>query len=255
MTQFRKYEQTCLLLSDAAKDLRQDPSTRKYVTWNATAGHDAIGIQPSGKITTISKDRFALHFEKNLYRIDNIIISPDKPKAYACIWVTFQIFEGLDDQFIVSNCNGNSPTAFRGISASSEEIHIWGAENDSSVSIKCTTTKRWITVFVSWSNDGAGTYSINDDEIRGTFKCAAATPFMQTELFIGGKEATVQASHRLITNQLNGAIASLEIYTQSSHIKESMIPLELQSLVTKAKLIKDDDDDDGSPAHKTLKCM
>ena len=67
----------------------------------------------------------ALIFDNSLYTQDDIIITPFTP-YYVCICTPFSV-EGENDQIIVTDFDpGNPDIQFRGISATSKEVRIWG---------------------------------------------------------------------------------------------------------------------------------
>lgn len=257
LSEFRKREQVCLLLTDPAKDLHIGPG-QKYVTWlsrSSNSGHDAVGVFPSEKVLNIAEHKYALLFEGNVYRLGDMMISDWRPKFYACIWITFQV-EGSRDQFIISDCNVSNPTKFRGISASNKEIRIWGAKNNklSYIPIEYESKKGdWITVFASWSdmNENAGEFVINDNEILGTFTCADVPFAIADALLIGG---TLNRHGQRTQTCLKGAIASVEVYTRSS-APEAMLPVELQVMITEAQLMEKKKEEEGPPSSKIMKVM
>ena len=256
LSEFRKNEKTCLLLTDPHKDLDVGQGS-KYVTWESRAtlsGYNAKAIFPSDHYLNIAEKKYALLFDKNLYKVVDLKMSPKDAKAYACVWITFQV-DGLEDQFLVSD-RTNSHDPFRGISASNKEIRIWGAKNNklSYIPIEYESKKNeWITVFASWSNmnTNVGEVVINDNEVTTKFICADGSPLFEPEsVYIGGW----QDGATKLGQPLKGAIASLEIYTRVA-APEATLPVELQVMVTEAQLMGKKKEEGGPPSSKIMKVM
>ena len=239
LSEFRKSEKCCLLITDPSLDLVLGKGG-KYIAWCSratTTKHDAEAIRPSGKIVNIKNGKHALVFDNNSYIVHRVILSPARPNTFAAIWTTFQV-DGMEDQFIVSNATKDG-SSFRGISASNKEIRIWGAVNNelSYIPIEYTSKKDdWITVYASWSTmDGnRGEFVINDNEINGRFKCENPSIPPKEFICIGAR----LVDHRMeYTNPLKGAIASIEVYNKLD-ASEAYIPAELHTLITRAQLLK-----------------
>ena len=131
--------------------------------------------------------------------MDDLVLSP----SYVYVCVT----DGEQDQPIISNYDPDNPDLpFRGMSASSKEIRIWGTKTKSSyVPIEHDTIKNeWTTVFVEWSNH-EGSFHVNGKKkVVGVFTCKDELEMEGTVISIGG---TFDGSH-----SLKGGISTLEIY-------------------------------------------
>ena len=225
--QFEEHETCCFKITDVSKDLHKGAGGA-YVTWisRSASKKNAVADYPSKHVLHISKEQNALVFDKSLYYVDGIVVTPLAP-SYVYMCVTFQV-EGEHDQTIVSNYDPANPhTPFREISASNKEIRIWDAKTDSSyVPIEHKTKKNeWTTVFVEWS-DHDGSYYVNGKEIVGVFTCKGVG-FQSTGINIGGR---YDGSH-----SLKGAISSLEIYVVGK--SHGGVPDALKNLIISRQLI------------------
>ena len=242
LEQFRKYENSCLLLLDPNTDLHVGQGG-KYVTWvsqRTNSKNDAKAIFPSGKIRNIGKKKHALIFEKNLYVLKNCQISTRNENSYSCVWITFQV-KNTTDQFLLSDKSGSGISeACRGISASNSEIRIWGAKNGNlsyiPISYQSKPDDTWITMYVSWCNmnGNIGEYNINNNEIAGTFICSPVDIFARQDVFIGG---LLDVRTKTLVNHFEGMISSIEIYTVGENALEVSLPQELHQLISKENIM------------------
>ena len=176
LEQFQKDEMCCFTLEDPGKDL-QKGAGGGYSTWlsHSKAKLNAVAIKPSKQIINISKTQNALRFENSLYKVDGAVISPipfTSKHNYTCVCITFQV-EGENDQFLFADWQ-NWSTTFRGVSASSKEVRIWGVKNNDELpylSIPHKTKRsEWTTLLVEWSNinDNRRSYILNN---KKAFTC------------------------------------------------------------------------------------
>ena len=179
--------------------------------------------------------RYALEFDHTLYRVNDIVLSGANDRSYTCLCVTFRISGGDEEQFIVNNYeNENEWLPFRGISATSTEIRIWGAKNGQLSYIPIQhITREWTTVYVEWSNfnNNRGTYIIDNTE-SVLFTCNDMV-IEETVICIGGKWK--EGGNR---DYLTGEISALELYLVDGKAEENGLPLPLIQLIIKNQLMK-----------------
>ena len=103
LNEFQKNEECCFLLSNPKRDLSVGTG-RAYVTWHSrsTSKKDAVAVYPSKEILHISHEHNALVFDKCLYKVDDVTISPADPNSYTSICITYQVY-GESQQFLVSD--------------------------------------------------------------------------------------------------------------------------------------------------------
>ena len=233
--EFRDSENVCLMITDPRKDLMLGEGG-VYITWHSRSKskHDAVAIKGSKKYLVISERCYGLIFLNNLYKIDNVTISPSDSRSYTFICITFQL-HGDSEQFLVSDFSSEEE-AFRGISASNKHITIWGVANNKKnyLTVPHITTKDiYTTIYVIWSNINGnyGKFNINNGEILGTFNCQNVSIFEQTEVFIGGKYSNEEKT----SNSLNGVITKLDIFS-TVNAKENYIPDSLTKVIMKDQM-------------------
>ena len=252
LKEFQKDEICCFTLADPGKDLHVGAGGA-YTAWisHSNAKKNAVAIHPSKHILHISDTHNALVFENSLYQVDDIVISPltyTSPHNYTCVCVTFQV-DGEKDQFIFTDWQ-NWSTTFRGVSASSKEIRIWGAKNNekSYISIPHETKRtEWITLLVEWSNinTNEGWYILNNKKELGAFTCQDVGDLTSKIISIGGK---IDGSHLL-----KGAISALEIYI-GNNTRENGVPDALKHLIINSQLIETKHEENEEPPVKKKKC-
>ena len=237
MEEFRNSENVCLMIADPRTDLMLGEGG-VYITWHSRSKskHDAVAIRGSKNYLVISEKCYGLIFLNNLYKIDDVVLSPNDSHSYTFICMTYQL-HGDSEQFLISNFSSEEEP-FRGISASDKHITIWGAANKERnyVTIPHITTKGvYTTIGVIWSNINGnhGQFNINNGEILGTFNCQGVSFFEQTEVFIGGKFS----SDEKVTNSLNGVITKLDIYSVIN-AKEDYLPDSMAKIIIKDQMIK-----------------
>ena len=207
---FRKYsENCCLLITDPKTDLqiKKDSNIIRWIT-KSDEKKDAVSVIPSKSYRNISQGRWGLDFNKSLYNIKDVTLTPaEEYCVLAC--VTFKL-DAVNEQVIVTDFDNNgADEVYRGITASRSYIYIWGIDNESKyISIPHQTPENcWITVLVEWLTDGKynriGTYNINNFEKEGSFKSNEKGLFTSENIYLGA----------LCTNKkpLSGAISGLEI--------------------------------------------
>ena len=238
LEQFHKDEICCFTLTDPKKDLIVGKGGA-YTTWlsHSKVKKNAVAVHPSKRILHISKTHNALMFDKSLYSVE-VCISPipiTSNHNYTCVCVTFQV-DGEHDQFIFTNWQngGILATNFRGVSASSKEIRIWGVKNNEKSSYLSipheTKHTEWITLLVEWSNinDNRGSYILNNKKELRTFNCQDVGFIVSGAMSIGGKLDGSQL--------LTGAISALEIYV-GDKTAEDCVPDKLKHLIVSSQLI------------------
>lgn len=238
LDQFRKTEKACFLVRDEKRDLKHDV-TKGYIAWlsRADSGLDAIAIHPSQHILHVSEHRDALVFDNSLYSVNYCTLTPaEAPDTYVSLCITFRVTGGDADQWLVSDWEQPQNDNFRGVSASSKEIRVWGVANGekSYMPIEYTPKRNaWTTVFIEWSNiDGnLGRFVINDNEIHGVFTCKSPGWLEPVILSIGARR---DGSH-----DLKGAISALEVYTHTAvgDKKEQGLPNALRTLIIKDQMM------------------
>ena len=124
-------EECCFLLTHPMKDIERQRG-KGIVKWLTRCKNkkNAVGIYPCEDIEQIPTGQWALDFDDNLYVIEKVTLTEDTPNSYTYFCVTFRLqSEGNneEDQFIVFNGDSNYQ---RGVSATNNEIRIWGAKND-----------------------------------------------------------------------------------------------------------------------------
>ena len=132
LEQFQEHETCCFKLTDSSKD-SQMGSGGTYGTWisRSASKKNAVAIHPSKQVFHISKKHNALLFDKSLYWVEDVMLSPYKT-GYVYVCVTFQT-DGEHEQTIISNYDQDNPDSlFREISASSKDIRIRGVKIKSS---------------------------------------------------------------------------------------------------------------------------
>ena len=235
-------EQCCFLITDVRNDIKRD--AKGHVTeWKSRTkdkSTNAIADTPCEDIVKIDDERYALDFHNSFYFADNVHFFPSLDKetrsVYTYICLTFRT-QSDEEQTIVTNYDPDNPTIpFREISATSTEIHIWGASIDgtnlSSVPIH-HLTREWTTVFVEWfisPHKNQGMYIINDNETTGFFTCQKNLEGAEeVGISIGGRSDQ--------SRSLTGAISALEIYT-TVNTKEATLPEPLRQCIIRNQLIK-----------------
>ena len=90
LEQFQKHETCCFKMTDPSKDL-QVGSGGAYITWifRSAPEKNAVAIHPSKQVHYISKKQNALVFNKSLYTVGDVVLSPANPN-YVYVCVTFQ---------------------------------------------------------------------------------------------------------------------------------------------------------------------
>ena len=232
-------EQCCFLLTNPEEDIRRNEKG-EIVEWKSRTKDKTKNAKakeiPSSDIVKISDERYALDFHKNLYIADNIELSPPAESRYTYICLTFRT-QSDEEQTIVTDYDSSSPNdPFREISATSTEIHIWGASIDgkdlSYVPVQ-HMTREWTTVFVEWfisPHKNQGLYIINDNETRGVFTCQKKQGWLTPEFISIGCRSD---QSRFLT----GAISALEIYS-NVHTEEATLPETLRQRIIRNQLIK-----------------
>ena len=252
LEQFQKDEICCFTLEDPGKDLKKGAGGGGYSTWlsHSKAKMNAVAIKPSKHIINISKTHNALRFENSLYKVDGAIISPlpyTSKHNYTCVCVTFQV-EGENDQFLFADWQ-NWSTTFRGVSASSKEIRIWGVKNNELPYLSIpheAKRSEWTTLLVEWSNinGNRGTYILNDKKELGDFTCQDVYFMVSVILSIGGK---IDGTHLL-----KGAISALEIYV-GDKTRENCVPDKLKHIILSSQLIVETMHENEEPPEKKKK--
>ena len=235
LEQFRRTEAACFLITDVDKDVVDDP-TRGIILWKSRSSskRNAVAVRPCKHVRHISDHRAALLFDNSLYNVDKLVISPPTEHSYVCICVTFQV-NGSNDQWLVLDWLNETSNDFRGISASSKEIRVWGAANGDKTYMPIeheTKRNQWTTILVEWSNiDGnLGRFIVNDKEIQGVFTCKSPGWFAPAILSIGARFDG--------QNPLSGAISALEIYSaEASPQSEKGLPDALKNLIIHNQII------------------
>ena len=250
LEQFQQDEVCCFTLADPHKDLVKGKGG-VYTTWlsHSKAKNNAVAIKPSKDIVNISKTQNALRFENSLYKVE-AVISPlpfTSKHNYTCVCITFQV-EEENDQFLFTDWKDWSPT-FRGVSASSKEIRIWGVKNNELPYLSIpheTKRSEWTTLLVEWSNinDNHGTYILNDKKVLGDFTCQDVYFMISATLSIGGK---IDGTHLL-----KGAISALEIYV-GDKTRENCVPDTLKHIIVSSQLIVETMYDNEEPPVKRKK--
>ena len=157
LDQFQQAEVCCFTLVEPHKDLIVGKGG-VYKAWlsHSKAKLNAVAMYPSKHILHISTIHNALVFDHSLYKVDGAVISPlpyTSKRNYTCACITFQV-DGENDQFLFADWQDWS-TTFRGVSASSKEIRIWGVKNNKLPYLSIpheTKRSEWTTLLVECSN-------------------------------------------------------------------------------------------------------
>ena len=235
LEQFRETEAACFLITDVDKDVVDDP-TRGIVLWKSRSSskRNAVAVRPCKHVRHISDHRAALLFDNSLYNVVDLGLTSPAERSYVCLCITFQV-NGSDDQWLVLDWERTTSGNFRGISASSKEIRVWGAANGDKTYMPIeheTKRNRWTTILVAWSNiDGnLGRFIVNDKEIQGVFTCKSPGWLAPAILSIGARQDG--------QNPLSGAISALEIYSVVGSPKsEKGLPDALKNLIIHNQII------------------
>ena len=156
----------------------------------------------------------------------------------------FQV-EGENDQFLFADWQDWS-TTFRGVSASSKEVRIWGVKNKKLPYLSIpheTKRSEWTTLLVEWSNinNNQGAYILNNKKESGNFTCQDVAFMVSATLSIGGKIDE--------TYLLKGAISALEIYV-GDKTPEDCVPDKLKNIIVSSQLIETKHENQEPPEKK-----
>ena len=194
---------------------------------------DATAIKACTNTKSISNDRLALQFDRNmLYKSEGVKLAY-AGHAWVCLCITFRVRSAYD-QWIVSSPPATGNKQFRAVTATTSSIRVWGKDHgDGPPFVHVSYPKgSWVTVFVEWNNigDRLGSVDINNGQTHTTFTCEKLDASkVSNDVMIGANMIG-----ETIEQGMNGDLAALEIYASD---KDSKLPDYLKNIIMRDQMM------------------
>ena len=229
LKQLQEEEEMCYSLTSESDVKREEG---EIVEWKCrNKKHDSIKADIASKDLIEVSGGYAIGFNRNRYKEEEMLMFQCLTGYSGYLCITFRV-SGEEEQTLMTNFQeGDRFHQFHEISATRDEIRIWGCKNKqptfTSIKHDC---RGWTTLFIEYKvspSELKGTYNIDGTQGEFTFD----RPYVcRSGTFIGGRSDG--------TKFLTGAIHAIERYSMES---KQDLPYILKDLIIKGQKIGDEE--------------